>query len=404
MENKLMRFLKGDQVIWIILIILSLFSLLIVYSSTGSLAYRQAGGNTYYFLVKHFLMLVIGFVMIWAITNFVPVKYFSGLSPFLLAVSFLLLVVSIVFKIGTEATGRTINLGPLSFQPAELVKISLVLFVSRILGNSQTNNAPPGRKTFIVIIGISGVVCMAISLVNFSTAALLFGVIMALMFIGRIPVRYLLLTILAGFMLVVAIYFLAPYTKIGRFNTVQGRIERFLHGDPNAEVGMTQANYAQLAIYNGGSLGQGPGGSEIRNHMAAAYNDFIFAILIEEYGWFSLLVLLSYIVFAGRAGVIIRNTKRSFPAFMVTGLALLIVFQAFINMGVSVGVFPVTGQPLPWVSMGGTSTLFTAMIFGCILRVSYQNTFELGQEQKASKKDNEFPDEDVAFAEAGTIN
>jgi cell division protein FtsW len=106
MENKLMRFLKGDQVIWIILIILSLFSLLIVYSSTGSLAYRQAGGNTYYFLVKHFLMLVIGFVMIWAITNFVPVKYFSGLSPFLLAVSFLLLVVSIVFKIGTEATGR----------------------------------------------------------------------------------------------------------------------------------------------------------------------------------------------------------------------------------------------------------------------------------------------------------
>jgi cell division protein FtsW len=126
--------------------------------------------------------------------------------------------------------------------------------------------------------------------------------------------------------------------------------------------------------------------------------------LIEEYGWFSFFVILAYLVFAGRAGVIIRGTNRSFPAFMVVGFSVLIVFQAFINMGVSVGIFPVTGQPLPWVSMGGTSTLFTAVIFGCILRVSYQNNLESGKNYKPSVSDDEITEEDVAFAEKGNIN
>jgi cell division protein FtsW len=198
MENKLMRFLKGDQVIWIILIILSLFSLLIVYSSTGTLAYRKAGGNTFYFIVKHFMMLGFGFVIMWVIVEYVPVKYFSAVSPFLLGISLVLLLFSIAFSRGSDASGRTINLGPLSFQPAELAKISLILFVSRLLGNSQTNDSRPGRKTFLWIIGASGIICGAITLVNFSTAALLFGTIMVMMFIGRIPNRFLLGTVMAG--------------------------------------------------------------------------------------------------------------------------------------------------------------------------------------------------------------
>lgn len=398
-----MRIFKGDQAIWIILLILSLFSLLIVYSSTGSLAYRQMGGNTFFYLVKQFFMIAAGFLVIWLVTQYLPIKYLSALAPILLAISIMFLAVAIVFRIGTSGSGRTINLGFISFQPAELAKISLILFVSRLLANNQTNESKPSLKTFLWILGISGLVCLSITMVNFSTAALLFGTIMVMMFVGRIPTRYLLITILAGIIMVGAIYVSASYIKVGRFNTVKGRIDRFIQGDPNSKVGMTQADFALLAIYNGGQIGQGPGGSEVRNHMAAAYNDFIFAILLEEYGWFGFVVLLIYLMFAARAGLIIKNTKRSFPAFVVTGLALLIVFQAFINMGVSVGLLPVTGQTLPWVSMGGTSTLFTAFSFGCILRVSYQNSLESDSPKSSSKNNDDLVDEDVAFSETGII-
>jgi cell division protein FtsW len=399
MENKLMKVFRGDQAVWIILFILSLFSLLIVYSSTGSLAYRQMGGNTFFYLVKQFFLIGAGFLVIWLVTQYLPIKYLSALSPILLGIAVFFLMVAIVFRIGTQGSGRTISLGFISFQPAELAKIALILFVSRLLGNNQTNESKPDKKTFFWILGISSVVCLAITMVNFSTAALLFATVMTMMFIGRIPTRYMLLTIIAGIVMVGAIYLTASYAKIGRFNTVKGRIDRFIQGDPNSEVGMTQADYAKLAIYNGGQIGQGPGGSEVRNHMAAAYNDFIFAILIEEYGWFGFTVILLYLIFAARAGVIIRNTKRSFPAFMVTGLTLLIVYQAFINMGVSVGLLPVTGQPLPWVSMGGTSTLFTAFAFGCILRVSYQNSIEAESSAKSSKSEFDVSEEDLVFSE-----
>ena len=154
-----------------------------------------------------------------------------------------------------------------------------------------------------------------------------------------------------------------------------------------------------MAIYHGGETGQGPGGSQIRNHMAAAYNDFIFAILVEEYGWISFIVVLAYMVFAGRAGVIIRQCKRTYPAFIVAGLSLMFVMQAFINMGVSSGLLPVTGQTLPWVSMGGTSTLFTAFSLGCILRVSYQNKLEEENREEEENIESEMPEEDHAFAD-----
>lgn len=138
--------------------------------------------------------------------------------------------------------------------------------------------------------------------------------------------------------------------------------------------------------------------------MAAAYNDFIFAILVEEYGWISFVVILAYIIFAARSGLIIRQTKRTFPAFMVAGLTLMFVFQALINMGVSTGLLPVTGQTLPWISMGGTSTLFTAFSLGCILRVSYQNTLEESDAEQEAISEDEPLEEDHAFAEVGAID
>jgi cell division protein FtsW len=401
--GKFLSILKGDRGIWLVMIILSLFSLLIVYSSTGSLAHRQMGGNTFFYLFKQFILLLAGFGIIVLIVNYVPVKFMSIFSPIMLVVAFVLMVVALVLKVDTEATGRSFRVGFISFQPAELVKISLVLFVARLLANNQDSKRKPTRKTFFWILGISAVVCLTISLSNFSTAALLFATIMLLMFIGRVPLKYLLLTILGGAAIVVGLYFLSPKVDIGRINTVRGRIDRYIYGDPGSEKGTTQADYAEMAIYRGGQTGQGPGGSKVRNHMAAAYNDFIFAILVEEYGWISFLVILAYIIFAGRAGIIIKQSRRTFPAFMVAGLSLMFVMQALINMGVSAGLLPVTGQPLPWISLGGTSTLFTAISIGCILRVSYQNKLEKDDEE-LPETESELPDEDHAFAEVGAIN
>ncbi|HOO82945.1 MAG TPA: FtsW/RodA/SpoVE family cell cycle protein [Prolixibacteraceae bacterium] len=402
--NKIFDILKGDRGIWMVLIILSFFSLLIVYSSTGSLAYRQMGGNTFFYLMKQFIMLFLGFGVIVLVVNFVPVKYMSIFSPILLGISFVFVIVALVLNIGSDATGRTFSLGPLSFQPAELAKISLVLFVSRLLANNQDKEHKPSRKTFLWIMGVSGIVCLAISMANFSTAALLFATVIILLFVGRVPLKYLMVTFGAGIMVAVMFYFLAGVVDLGRIDTMRNRIDRYIHGDPNSEIGMTQADYAEMAIFRGGRLGNGPGGSEVRNYMAAAYNDFIFAILVEEYGWFSFFVILAYFIFASRAAIIINQSRRTFPAFMVTGLSSMLVMQALINMGVSVGLLPVTGQTLPWVSMGGTSTLFTAMSIGFILRASYQNKQEESGNKPLVEQANLIPDEDQAFAEVGAID
>ena len=164
---------------------------------------------------------------------------------------------------------------------------------------------------------------------------------------------------------------------MGRFKTIKGRIERFIHGDPNSEQGVTQADYAKLAIYSGGIFGKGPGQSDVSNYMAAAYNDFIFAIIVEEYGLIiGAGVIFLYLIFFFRGIIIVRRSRRTFPAFVVIGLSLVMVFQAMINVGVSSGVLPVTGQPLPWISLGGTSLLFTSIAFGCILSVSHQNQID----------------------------
>jgi cell division protein FtsW len=205
----------------------------------------------------------------------------------------------------------------------------------------------------------------------------------------------LFLVVGAGVALVVVIYFLADQIpgSPARIQTIKGRIDRFIHGDPNSEMGITQADYAKLAIYNGGIFGKGPGHSDVSNYMAAAYNDFIFAIIVEEYGLIlGTGVIFLYLIFFFRGVTIVRRSTRTFPAFLVTGLTLLLVFQAMINMGVSSGALPVTGQPLPWVSLGGTSMLFTSIAFGCILSVSHQN--QVNREIQKQPVQVNAPDED----------
>ncbi|NCB09840.1 MAG: cell division protein FtsW, partial [Bacteroidia bacterium] len=290
-----------------------------------------------------------------------------------------------------KGSGRTL----LFFQPAEVAKISLIVYTAKVLGKKQKTS----HDLFIAfkkIIFFTGIVCGLIFFSNFSTAALLFATIMTMMFVGRIPLKYLLVVIAAGVAIVVMVYLVAD--KIPnlptRAQTIKGRIERFIHGDPNSEKGITQADYAKLAIYEGGFIGKGPGHSDVSNYMAAAYNDFIFAIIVEEYGLFlgGAGVIFLYLVFFFRGVVIVRRTTRTFPAFVVAGFTLLLVYQAMINVGVSSGVLPVTGQPLPWISLGGTSLLFTSIAFGCILSVSYQN--QIDREIQKQPVQINVPDED----------
>lgn len=371
------KIFRGDRVIWIVLLLLSLLSLLIVYSSTGALAYRQAAGNTMHFLIRQIFFLGAGLGLMLVMVNFLSVKIYSILANLLVYISigFLLLSAVMQFAGMASGSGRTLDIGFISFQPAELAKISLIMFSAKVLGKKQQSKEEL-KKAFYIIIAHTVVICGLIFLSNFSTAALLFASILTMLFVGRVPLKYLIIVIGIGVGIVAATYFLADHFPSAptRMHTVKGRIERFINGDPSEEKGITQADYAKLAIYEGGILGKGPGNSDVSNYMAAAYNDFIFAIIVEEYGLIAGIgVMFLYLIFFFRAVVIVRRATRTFPAFLVTGLTMLLVFQAMINIGVSTGVLPVTGQPLPWVSLGGTSLLFTSVAFGCILSVSYQN-------------------------------
>jgi cell division protein FtsW len=375
---------------------LSLLSLLIVYSATGALAYRVHGGNTMYYLVRQVVFIGMGLGVILIMVNVLPVKFYSVAANYLLYGSILLLFVAVVLKFAgvLKGTGRTFNLGIFSFQPAEVAKIALILFTAKVLGKKQETNKDLSAA-FKKIMIFTGLVCGLILLSNFSTSALIFATIISMMFVGRIPIRYMLLVFAAGIALVVSIYFLADFVpdSIGRIHTIKGRIERFIHGDPGSEQGVTQADYAKLAIYSGGIFGKGPGQSDVSNYMAAAYNDFIFAIIVEEYGLiFGAGVIFLYLIFFFRGIIIVRRSTRTFPAFVVVGLSLVMVYQAMINIGVSSGVLPVTGQPLPWISLGGTSLLFTSIAFGCILSVSHQNQIDREIQQQPIQVN--VPDED----------
>jgi cell division protein FtsW len=396
METSFLKYFKGDRVIWIVLVFLSLLSLLIVYSATGALAYRVHGGNTMHYLIRQVFFIGAGLAVILVMVNVLPVKFYSMAANYLLYGSILLLMAAVVLKFAgvLKGTGRTFNLGIFSFQPAELAKIALIIFTAKVLGKKQKTKQDLGAA-FRKIMIFTGLVCGLILLSNFSTSALIFVTIISMMFVGRIPIRYMLLVFVAGVGLIVVIYFTADFMpdSVGRIHTIKGRIERFIHGDPNSEQGVTQADYAKLAIYSGGIFGKGPGQSDVSNYMAAAYNDFIFAIIVEEYGLlFGAGVIFLYLIFFFRGIIIVRRSTRTFPAFVVIGLTLVMVYQAMINIGVSSGVLPVTGQPLPWISLGGTSLLFTSVAFGCILSVSHQNQVDSEIQQQPIQVN--VPDED----------
>jgi cell division protein FtsW len=394
------QYIKGDRIIWMVLIALSCLSLLIVYSSTGALAYRQAGGNTAYYIIRQLIYQGIGYTAIIIMLNYIPVGFYNKIANLALLVAIAFVVLGLAIGRSGEGTGRTLPLGFISFQPAELAKVALVMWVARMLAKCQKDKMQL-RIAFVKIMTGVGILCLLISLANFSSAVLLMSTTMIMMFVGRIPLKYIALVFAAGIALILVIYFAAPllpeHGKFGRIQTVRARIERHIKGDKASEEGLTQADFAKVAIHRGGIIGVGAGKSYVSNFMSAAYNDFIYSIIVEEYGLIGGIgVPLLYLIFLTRGGIIVRRCTRTYPAFLATGAVAIIILQAMINMGVSSGAIPVTGQPLPWVSWGGTSQVFTALTFGLILSVSS----ETDQEAKEEVEENFHPeavlaDEDI---------
>ena len=369
MKEKFVKYFKGDTAIWLIVFLLAIISMLTVYSATGTLAYMKMGGNTSYFLFRHLTFLLLGIGIIFIVHN-MSYKIFYSLSQILVYISVPLLAWTLINGVSLNDASRWITLPGtgLSFQTSDLAKFALIMYVARILSSNQERIDDPKaafRPILIWVIIISGLILPA----NFSTAAMLFAICLVLMFIGRVRLKHLLGVVgvgVAGISIIVAIAWNVP--NIGRLGTIKSRIENFTSGDSESNY---QSNQSKIAIVSGGLFGKGPGNSMQRNFLPHPYSDFIYAIIIEEYGLLGgFLILLLYLFLLYRVGSIVRQSERTFPAFLVVGLAFSLVFQALINMGVAVNLFPVTGQTLPFVSMGGTSIVFTSGAFGIILSVS----------------------------------
>jgi cell division protein FtsW len=365
--------IKGDKIIWAIIFILFIFSVLAVFSSTGSLAYMsEAGGNTSSYIIKHIVFLLIGVGIIYFIHK-VPYLFFSKIAKYLLYISIGLLVITLLFGVTKNSATRWLTVPGLGigFQTSDLAKISLILYMARLLSKNQETQLQR-KEVFQPLMIISAIVCGLILPANFSTAGLLFGTSLILMYIGRVHTQYLLRTVGGLFGVVVILLLLGTVVpNVGRLSTWSNRVKNFVKGEGGDNY---QAEQSKIAIATGGFLGKGPGNSTQRNFLPHPYSDFIFAIIIEEYGIFGALIVMSlYLWLLFRAGVIVKNSTGTFAAFLVIGLTLLLVFQALINMMVAVNLIPVTGQTLPFLSMGGTSIMFSSLALGIILSVSANN-------------------------------
>jgi len=369
MKEKFIKYFKGDTAIWVVVILLAIISMLTVYSATGSLAYKKMGGNTSYYLFRHLGFLIFGFGIIYVIHN-VSYKVYFTLSQLLMYLTIPLLGWTLFRGVSLNEAARWVTLPGtgLSFQTSDFAKFSLIMYVARLLSTKQENDKERWSTFKSILIWVF-LVCGLILPADFSTSAMLFAICLVLMFIGRTKMKYIFGLVGIGMVALTLFIIVALHMpNSGRVGTWKARIENFASDDSD---GNFQANSAKTAIVNGGFFGRGPGNSIQRNVLPHPYSDFIYAIIIEEYGLAGgLVILLLYLFLLFRVGIIVRKSERTFPALLVVGLAFSLVFQALINMGVAVNVFPVTGQTLPFVSMGGTSIVFTAVAIGIILNVS----------------------------------
>ena len=353
--------LQGDPVIWVIVMILSILSILVVYSAVGSLAYRNMEVVEIY-LIKHTALVVLSLFAMW-VAHKIDYRYYSRLSRFALLVSVPLLLFAWQSGTTINEASRWITIPVIKqvFQPSDLAKLALIASLASMLSKRQQNIGDI-RESLIPILIWIGIICGLIAMTDLSTAALLFATCMLVMFIGRVPVKYLAMLVLVGFMVgAVAMSFGQ------RGETARNRIASFLD---KTEMPF-QAEQAHIAIATGGVFGKGPGKSGQRNFLPHSYSDFVYAIIIEEYGMVGgIVILMLYLVLLYRGMRAAFKSERAFGGLLSAGLSFAIVMQAMVNMAVVVGLGPITGLPLPLLSMGGTSLFFTGISLGIIQSVA----------------------------------
>ena len=365
MQNFIEKYLKGDKVIWTIIILLSLYSIIMAYSSSSNLAFRIAGGNVAPYVIKHTLIIVIGIVLIIYL-QFFPYKYFSRLSQIGIFVSIVLLFVTLLFGVSKGNASRWI----MGFQPSDFAKLVLILYVSRVLTNKQ-EEIKDFKKGLVPILWPVILICGLILPADFSTAAILLIVCFTMMFVGGAKIKHLGSIIGAAFMgfLFLILINMAFPGFLPRVDTWEKRMMSYGSGNKQENY---QAEMAKRAVANGFLFGKGPGKGHVKNDLYSAQSDFIYASSIEEFGSIigGIGLLILYMILFFRAIRIMNKVESKFAAHLVFGLSFMLIFQSFINMGVGVNLLPVTGQPLPLISMGGTSILFTCFSLGIILNVS----------------------------------
>ena len=407
MKNKsLSNIFKGDKVIWMVFFFLCIISIVEVYSASSSLSFTK--GNYWSPIIYHCSILIVGIVLMVFVLN-IKCRYFKLITPIVLIVSTLMLIWVLVAGQTTNGANRWITLAGLQFQPSELAKGALVLAVAQVLSAMQTDHGAD-RKAFKYIMLLSSGIILLILFENLSTAMLIALTVILMMFVGRVPLKQLgrLVGIIALFgVLALSLVMLVGDDKkveddlpdkqnlteqtvaaqpkespgfigktLHRADTWKARIKKFFNNEYVAPKDYdldkdAQVAHANIAIASSDVVGKGPGNSNERDFLSQAFSDFIYAIIIEETGIEgAIFVALLYIILLFRTGIIANRCENTFPAFLAMGIAFLLVTQALFNMLVAVGLAPVTGQPLPLISKGGTSTIINCIYIGVILSVS----------------------------------
>ena len=395
--KKLFELLKGDRALWIVVILLSFIGVVEVFSSTATLGYKYKDGNTFFHLIKHLSFVVIGFIIMFVTSRISYKRTFKIAGPFLWF-SAALLLITLFSGNDTNNARRWIEipLVGLSFQTSDLAKLALMLYLAKTISQAKDDaNETEKKNVFKQCIIAVGAICLLILPANFSTAFLVGVTSLVVLYIGRVKIKWLLMTVGAA---VVLFGFFVAVTQLSgsqsRVGTWSKRIETFFSSDSDGSGANFQTEQAKIAIASGGITGKGIGKSQQRTVLPHPYSDFIYAEIVEECGLVGAIgIVILYLVFFYRCIAIIRDSDRTYPAFVVLGFSLNIIFQAVANMLVAVHITPVTGQPLPFVSMGGTSLIFTSISTGIILNISrYAGKKETVEEIEDEMEEEELTD------------
>lgn len=381
-------YLKGDKIIWLVVLILFLFSMLAVYSASSSLAFKNANGFAEHYLYKQVLSAIGGILLMYA-AHMIDYRYYSRIAQIIWTICVPLLIYTMFWGTSINHASRWIRLPVIgwTFQTSDLAKLAVIMLLARMLSKNQ-DEISDFRKTVMPMLGVVLIPVAMIAKDNLSTALILFFTSVFILFIGRMAFKHLFLLFAASAVVIalfLAVLMFTPDTvlaHLGRMPTWKKRIEtHFIRKERNPDDDYQQRQ-ASVAIARGGILPNGPGNSMQKQFLPEAYSDFIFAIIIEEYGLIGgAFLVFIYLLLLYRCVRIVIDAPRAFGAFLAVGLGVSLVLQAMINMAVAVGLFPVTGVTLPLVSMGGSSVVFTSIAFGIILSVSRNIEANIGQEE-----------------------